>query len=406
MAWILLGFDVLPTIKTQGESHAMRHHNTVFHALLKLVPWHVLDRLVDASKANKKVRRLTTQDQFIALLYAQLAGSESLRAIEAGFASHASKLYHLGACEVSRSRLADANARRPCAVFSGLLAELLSRCERRLGRRVADAVYLIDSTGFRLSSLSAEWAKFCAGVSEAKLHIVYNPDSARPSFAEVTPANVNDITVAKMMPIRPGATYVFDLGYYDYGFWAKLDGAGCRIVTRLKVNTPLAVVTENPLPAHSLVLSDRIGHLPVRQARSRRNPFQDAVRELRVRTETGKILRIVTNDLDAPADEIAELYKRRWQIELFFRWIKHTLKVRHFFGTSENAVRIQIAVALIAFLLLRMAHGLQSSVHSLLAFTRLVANNLMHRRPIDRLLDPPPPVLMDRQQLSLNLCQT
>jgi transposase len=406
MAWILLGFDVLPTIKTQGESHAMRHHNTVFHALLKLVPWHVLDRLVDASKANKKVRRLTTQDQFIALLYAQLAGSESLRAIEAGFASHASKLYHLGACEVSRSTLADANARRPCAVFSGLLAELMSRCERRLGRRVADAVYLIDSTGFRLSSLSAEWAKFCAGVSGAKLHIVYNPDSARPSFADITPANVNDITVAKMMPIRPGATYVFDLGYYDYGFWAKLDGAGCRIVTRLKVNTPLAVVTENPLPAHSLVLSDRIGHLPVRQARSRRNPFQDAVRELRVRTETGKILRIVTNDLDAPADEIAELYKRRWQIELFFRWIKHTLKVRHFFGTSENAVRIQIAVALIAFLLLRMAHGLQSSVHSLLAFTRLVANNLMHRRPIDRLLDPPPPVLMDRQQLSLNLCQT
>jgi hypothetical protein len=174
----------------------------------------------------------------------------------------------------------------------------------------------------------------------------------------------------------------------------------------LKVNTPLVVVAENPLPAPSLVLSDRIGHLPERQARSRKNPFQDPVRELRVRTETGKILRIVTNDLDAPADEIAELYKRRWQIELFFRWVKHTLKVRHFFGTSENAVRIQIAVALIAFLLLRMAHGLQSSVQSLLAFTRLVANNLMHRRPIDRLLDPSPPILTDRRQLSLNLCQT
>lgn len=139
------------------------------------------------------------------------------------------------------------------------------------------------------------------------------------------------------MPIRPGATYVFDLGYYDYGFWAKLDGAGCRIITRLKVNTPLAVVAENPLPAHSLALSDRIGYLPARQARSRKNLFQGPVRELRVRTETGKILRIVTNDLDAPADEIAELYKRRWQIELFFRWVKHTLKVRHFFGTSENA---------------------------------------------------------------------
>jgi IS4 transposase len=383
----------------------MRHHNTVFHAVLKLVPWHVLDRLVDESAANKKVRRLTTQDQFIALLYAQLAGSESLRAIEAGLASHAGKLYHLGACEVSRSTLADANAQRPCAVFTGLLAELMGRSERALGRRIAEAVYLIDSTGFRLSSLSADWAQFSAAVSGAKLHIVYNPDSARPSFAEVTPANVNDITVAKTMPIKPGATYVFDLGYYDYGWWAKLDDAGCRIVTRLKVNTPLAVAAENRVPEGSLVLSDRIGHLPARQARSRNNPFHDPVRELRVRTATGKILRILTNDLDAPADDIAELYKRRWQIELFFRWVKHTLKIRHFLGTSENAIRIQIAVALIAFLLLRAAHALQNSVQSLLTFTRLIAQNLMHRRSIRQLLEPPPPTIKDLRQLSLSLCE-
>ena len=384
----------------------MRHHNTVFHAVLKIVPWHVLDRLVEQFKANKKVRRLTTQNQFTALLYAQLAGSESLRAIEAGFVSHASKLYHLGACEVSRSTLADANAQRPCAVFTGLLAELMGRCERALGRRIAEAVYLIDSTGFRLSSLSADWAQFSTGVSGAKLHIVYNPDSARPSFAEVTPAHINDITVAKTLPIKPGATYVFDLAYYDYGWWAKLDDAGCRIVTRLKVNTPLAVVVENPVPERSLILSDRIGHLPARQARSRRNPFQNPVRELRVRTETGKILRILTNDLDAPADEIAELYKRRWQIELFFRWVKHSLKIRHFLGTSENAVRIQIAIALIAFLLLRAAHAAQNAVPSLLTFTRLIAQNLMHRRSIHQLLEPPPPIVKDLRQLSLSLCQT
>ena len=383
----------------------MRHHNTVFHAVLKIVPWHMLDRLVDEFKANKKVRRLTTQNQFTALLYAQLAGSESLRAIEAGFESHASKLYHLGACEVSRSTLADANAQRPCAVFTGLLADLMGRCERGLGRRIAEAVYLIDSTGFRLSSLSADWAQFAPGVSGAKLHIVYNPDSARPSFAEVTPAHINDITVAKTLPIKPGATYVFDLAYYDYGWWAKLDDAGCRIVTRLKVNTPLAVVAENRIPQGCLVLSDRIGHLPARQARSRRNPFQDPVRELRVRTETGKILRILTNDLDAPADEIAKLYKRRWQIELFFRWVKHSLKIRHFLGTSENAVRIQIAIALIAFLLLRAAHAMQNAVQSLLTFTRLIAQNLMHRRSIHQLLEPPPPIIKDLRQLSLALCK-
>ena len=383
----------------------MRHHNTVFHSILKLVPWHVMNRLVDRFQANKKVRRLTTQNQLIALLYAQLAGAETLRAIEDGFQSHAARLYHLGACEVSRSTLSDANAKRASAVFSGLLAELMNRCERALGRRLAEAVYLIDSTSLRLNALSGNWARFCDGVWGAKLHVVYNPESERPSLAEVTPARINDITVAKTLPIKPGATYVFDLGYYDYAWWAELDSAGCRLVTRLKVNTPLSVVHEAAVPQGSPILSDRIGHLPARQARNRKNPFQAPVREVRVKTETGSILRIVTNDLDAPAEDIAELYKQRWQIELFFRWVKQTLRIRHFLGTSENAVRIQIAVALIAFLLMRAAHALQNSVKGLLAFTRLVAQCLMQRRPIDHLLEPPPPISQDQRQLSLVLCQ-
>jgi hypothetical protein len=399
-------FRAFANVRDTEGTRAMRHYNTVIHSVLKLAPWGVFDRLVDQFEADKKVRRLTTRNQFIAMLYGQLSGAASLRAIEASFESHATRLYHIGACAVSRSTLADANAKRSCAVFTGLLAELMARCEHAFRGKIADAVYLIDATGFRLSGLSADWAQFSNGVCGAKLHIVYNPDSARPSYAEVTPANVNDITIAKTMPIKPGATYVFDLGYYDYGWWAELNDAGCRLVTRLKVNTPLSNVVENPVPKGSSILSDRIGRLPARQARNRKNPFQDPVREVRVRTETGKILRIVTNDLDASVEEIAELYKRRWQIELFFRWVKHTLKIRHFFGTSENAVRIQIAVALIVFLLLRMAHAAQHSVKSLLAFTRLVAENLMQRRPIHALLDPPPPLIKDQRQLSLTLCQT
>src|SRR6202030_2421302 len=130
----------------------------------------------------------------------------------------------------------------------------------------------------------------------------------------------------------------------------------------------------------SNILSDRIGFLPARQARSRRNPMQDAVREVRVVTDTGKVLRILSNDLDASAREIADLYRRRWAIELFFRWIKQTLKITRFLGTSENAVRIQIAVALIAFLLLRLAQATQKTVQSPIAFARLVRANLMHRR--------------------------
>jgi IS4 transposase len=210
------------------------------------------------------------------------------------------------------------------------------------------------------------------------------------------------------MPIEAGATpafagagsYVFDLGYYDYAWWAKLDAAGCRIVTRLKRNTPITVTQERAVADVSNILSDRIGHLPKRQANNRRNPFHKEVRELRVIIDSGKILRIVTNDLTAPAQVIADLYKRRWAIELFFRWVKQTLKITRFVGTSENAVRIQVAVALIAFLLLRLAQATQKAVTSPLAFARLVRANLMHKRDLRALLKPEPVMPINRNQLA------
>lgn len=383
----------------------MRHHNSVFHSVLKHLPWHRFERLVDEHQADKHVRSLTTKSQLIALIYGQLSGARSLREIEGALESHATKLYHLGAEEAKRSTLSDANRLRPWQVFSGVFADLVGQLTRSQKRQIGEAVHLIDATGLRLSGLSKDWARFSAGVCGVKMHVIFDPDADCPIYAAVTPANVNDITAAKAMPIDPGATYVFDLGYYDYGWWAKLDLAGCRIVTRLKANTKLSVVAENAVENGSNILSDRIGHLPQRMARSRKNPFQDPVREIRVKIETGKVLRILTNDLDAPASEIADLYKRRWQIELFFRWVKQTLKIKHFLGRSENAVRIQITVALITFLLLRLAHSTQRTVPGLLAFARLVRANLMHRRPLENLLRPLSPVIKDKRQMSFELCQ-
>ena len=380
----------------------MQHQNSVFHGVLKHVPWAEFDRLVEKHGADVRVRRLTTKSQFVALLYGQLSGATSLREIVGGLESHAVRLYHLGACPAQRSTLADANARRPSAVFSELFAQMVQRAHRGLRRKIAETTYLIDATSLRLSALCADWARFSAGVCGAKLHVIYDPDADRPIYAVVSAANVNDITIAQTMPIQPGATYVYDLGYYDYGWWATLDAQGCRIVTRFRSNTPLAVVAELPVPGDGSILADRIGYLPARQAKSRRNPFQDPVREVRVKTDTGKVLRLLSNDLDATAQEIADLYKRRWAIELFFRWVKQTLKITRFLGTSENAIRIQIAVALIAFLLLRLAQATQRAVDSPLAFARLVRANLMHKRPLDRLLQPhaPPP---DQNQLILAL---
>jgi hypothetical protein len=255
---------------------------------------------------------------------------------------------------------------------------------------------VIDSTSVRLSPLSGHWATFSSGICGAKAHIVYDPDADQPLYLMVTASHINDIVAAKQMPIEAGATYVFDLGYYDYGWWAMLDDAGCRIVTRLKSNTHFTVAEQRPLPAGTSILSDRTGYLPGRLAASRRNPMSKLVREVRVIIETGKVLRIFTNDLEASAQEIADLYQRRWAIELFFRWIKQTLKIDHFFGTSETAVRIQITIALIGFLLLRLAHDANKIIKSPLAFARLIKTNLTQRRAIAELLMPPPALEPDQ----------
>ncbi len=364
----------------------MPHQNTVFRQVTKRLPWGAIERLIAEHGADKGVRKLTTSDMLLTLLFAQMSEARSLRDIETIVASQDARRYHSRLPAVRRSTLADATAVRPAAVFTGVLGILMPQISRTLRRGVGECVRLIDSTTLRLNRLSADWSSFSTPLCGAKAHIVYDPDADCPLYLDVTAARINDITAAKEMPIDAGATYVFDLGYYDFGWWAKLEAADCRIVTRLKANTPLQVIETLAVPPdEQTIVSDRIGFLSERMSKSRRNPMNMAVREIKVRIETGKVLRLFTNDLDAPASEIAALYKRRWAIELFFRWIKQMLKLRHFYGTSENAVRIQIAVALIAFVLIKLAHIVQNWIASLTQFGRLIRATILHRKPLDRL---------------------
>src|SRR5258708_140185 len=229
----------------------MGHQNSVFHSLTKHIPWARFDGIVDKYGADELVRKLTTKRQLIALLYGQFSGSTSLREIVSGMESHETRLYPLGAAAGKRSTRADAHTQRAWQVFSELFAQMLPQAQRGLGRATADAVRLIDSTSVRLSSLSEGWATFSTDVFGAKAHIVYDPNADRPVYFAVTPANVNDVTAAKAIPIEPGATYVYDLGYYDFGWWAGLDDSGCRFVTRLKKNAPLRLVKEHRVPHNS-----------------------------------------------------------------------------------------------------------------------------------------------------------
>ena len=385
----------------------MRHHNSVFHAITKLIPWGEFDRLVAEHRADHRVRQLNSKGHLLALLFGQLSGADSLRAIETGLASHATGLYHLGASRAARSTLSDANAARPWQLFADLFGLMAAQATRATRRHMRDVVRILDATQVALSGPGAAWARGARGQTAAKLHLVYDPYLAVPLGAKITPATVNDITPAKALEIEPGTTYVFDLAYYDYAWWARLDAAGCRFVTRLKRNTRLRDVVSRPVPENARqgagIRAERIGYLPERLAASRRNPFAKPLREIIVRLETGKTIRIATNDLDAPADEIAALYRQRWQIELFFKWIKQNLKIKRFLGTSENAVAIQIFAALIAYLILRAAHQTQDVVKNCLTFTRLVRLNLMHKRSIHNLIRPPTQTQNDNRQLTLKL---
>jgi hypothetical protein len=381
---------------------AVPHSNTVFRDVLKLISWDKFNQLVKEHGTDDLVRSFTTKHQFLALLFGQLSGSASLRHIGGSMASHQARLYHAGGEAPARSTFSDANRKRDSAVFSKLFTHMLGALGRGAKRKMGDAVRLIDSTNLHLAGAGTQWARFSANVCGAKAHVVYDPDRACPIYHMVTEAKVNDIVAAKKMPIDAGATYIFDLGYYDYGWWARLDEADCRIVTRFRKTTPLMAARSMPVAEGAGVVSDRIGFLPERQGNSRKNPMTVAVREVVVTMETGGTLRLLSNDLDAPAQEIAELYKRRWQIELFFRVVKQTLKITHLIGRSHNAVRTQIAVALIAFLLLSQLLKLTQAPQSFLETVRLVRANLMHRRDFTRLSQSHPKPPLDSQQLSLN----
>lgn len=383
----------------------MRHHNSLFHQLLQVVPWDRFAEIVEHHGADRRVRRLTTKSQLVALMYGQLTGSQSLREIEQGLGTHAQRLYHLGATKPARSTFADANAKRPAQVFADLFAVMTMSASRGLRRHVREAVHLVDATSIRLTDVSRAWADYEAHGALVKVHVDFDAERAIPANIAITPARINDIVMAHALPVEPGATYVFDLGYYDFSWWSRLDEAGCRIVTRLKTNTRPRVVETRPVPADGPIVSDRIVTIDRRLQGNRLNPLAGiGLREVVVAIDKGRTLRLLTNDLDATAEGIAALYKARWQIELFFRWVKQHLKIKRFLGTSENAVRTQIAVALIVFLMLRLAAEATRATVSLLTFTRLVRANLMHLRPLQDLDRPPPERTRDIRQQELCLC--
>jgi IS4 transposase len=301
----------------------------------------------------------TCERHLKALLFAQFAGLKSLREIVAALAGQSASFYHLNLRAPRRATLADANAARPAAVFRELATALVPVAAGALRREGEALIRLLDATPIPLKDQRLGWAEASARTRGLKLHLLYDPRHGRPVWFELTSAKLDDVVAGRRVPRETGATYVFDKGYTDHRWWFAIRAAGAFFVTRRKRNAHCREVGTLIATGDGIQADRRVKlgyHRP--HGGAPKNPLFDVVlREVTVaRPGKDEPLYLLTNDFDRPAAEIARLYKERWEIELLFKWLKQNLKIRRFLGRSENAVRTQIYVALIAFMLLRILH--------------------------------------------------
>ena len=378
-----------------------------FLRLLQPLKRRGIDGAVERHRGDHGVGRSrgawTCQRHLKALLFAQVTGLGSLREIVDGLGEHRAGLYHPDLRAPCRSTLSDASANRPAQVFRDICLDLMGQVSRQVRHEGDAIVRLLDATPIQLRASGFGWAQSDPHTTGLKLHFVYDPRGNTPVRLDITSPRVNDVVVARDLPIEPASTAVFDKGYADYDWWNRLDQAGAIFVTRLKRNARLQVVAQNQA-AGQAILSDRIVRIGHKAPRGgKRNPlYERDLRVIEVERPNQPPLSLVTNDHHRSPTQIADLYRERWQIELFFKWIKQNLRIKTFLGRSENAVRIQIYVAIIAFLLLRLIqhrhHGSAGTTLKTIR-TRLRINAL---NPFAPPRHPPP----QTQQMELNLRPT
>ena len=329
-------------------------------------------------QSDKHCKGFSSWQQLVAMLYAQLSGASSLRQTVAGFNSAVAHHYHLGCEPICRSTLSQANGARSSQVFALALRFLMDqagRVHREMRRDCEQLMLLLDSTSITLKGRHFDdWTQDGRNrnTQGIKLHLLMDGDSLVPVHASMSRPNVNDIEEGRRLPIEPGALYIFDKGYCDYTWWHAIAQGGAQFVTRFKYNASLSVeqTLAPQTSGEGSVISDEIVRLKNRNpGGKRRNPYVEPLRRITVmQADKPRPLVLATNDMSSPAEEIAQRYKERWQIELFFKWIKQHLNIKRFLGRNENAVRIQILTALIAYVMLALYKRAQGSTKDLWSF--------------------------------------
>ncbi|MNM87023.1 Transposase DDE domain protein [compost metagenome] len=363
---------------------------TRFSQLLHLVPREFFRKAVQQSGGDRYAKRFSSWDLLVTLIYGQLHQVKSLRTLATAFSSLDTHHYHLNARSMGRSTLSDALRKRSSEPFRLLCEELLKGVSRQQRQSCQQMISLIDSTSITLRGPGFdEWTQATRTriTQGLKVHVVLDPQQYAPTYAHITPANVNDLTDALQVPLQAGMTYVFDKGYCDYNWWHQIDQSRAYFVTRLKRNAHFRLVAQPPLRAddQGCIVSDQHICLSKKHLNGKRiNQYrQQPVRRIEVvREDHDTPLVLVTNDLTRSAREIADLYRQRWQIELFFKWLKQKLNLKRYLGFSENAVRLQIYSALITYLLMSLYRTLSAFSGSVSELAIKLAHSLLERPAI------------------------
>ena len=369
----------------------MAHHNTIFSQLLKFIPRHEFETLAKQHHHGRKLRKMSRWSQFIALGLAQLSGRTSLRDVVSNLSAQSRKLYHLGIARVNRSSLARVNEQQPHTLFEALFNKLLSRCQGlapKHGFRFKNKLYSLDASTIDLCLSVFPWAKFRTTKGAVKLHVGLDHGGYLPTFMTVTDGKVHDVTVGRTLQLPRQSIVVFDRGYTDYAWYNSLNDNDIFFVTRQKSNATYAVLERRPVSKEQGVTSDQTILIKGTKA----NDCPIPLHRIGYRDpDTGKHYVFLTNHFKLAAKTIAGIYKARWQIELFFKWIKQNLKIKTFLGTSRNAVMTQIWIAMCMYLLLAYIKFCSRLSLSFQQILRLLQLNLFERRDLICLLKGEPP---------------
>ena len=367
----------------------MPHNNIIFQQLFNFIPRHRFDKMVDELKMDYYSKGFSAWRQFLTALYTQISGKDSLREIESGLMTHQNKLYHLGLTPVPRSTLSDAMARRNPLIFEEMFYEILSRAQAYSPKHkfhFNNPLYTFDSTTIDLCLNVFNWAKFRKRKGAIKLHCQLDHRGHLPVFVAMSDGKMHDVTAAKkFFDIQPDSIYCADKAYMSLPWLRQVDDKGAYFVTRLKNNADIIIAGQHREPNRKQgIIEDNVIEFCNPQS------FTKYPKKLRAvefhDKENNKTYVFLTNNFKLSAATISEIYKQRWQIELFFKWIKQNLKIKTFFGTSRNAVMTQVWTAMIYYLLLSYIKFMSRMKFTITEINRRIKDGLMNKLNLLELL--------------------